>query len=132
MKLQVDATDKVWKALSDATRRAILDELADGPATTGELVEQFANLSRTAVMKHLDVLFDAELILIRRDGRVRWNYINPVPIQLIYDRWIRGHVRGLSRSLAKLKVTAENEKTSIKRISEKEPNCRPARIGRRK
>jgi DNA-binding transcriptional ArsR family regulator len=69
--------DLVWKALADPTRRAILDLLAKRPRTTGEVCIHFAaesrgGLGRTGVMKHLDVLEAAELVIIRREGRVRW------------------------------------------------------------
>ena len=54
--------DHVWKALADPTRRQILDVLRDGPRLTTEIVEQFPNLSRFGVMKHLDVLREAGLV----------------------------------------------------------------------
>jgi DNA-binding transcriptional ArsR family regulator len=79
--------DPVWKALAEPHRRSILDRLRDGPKTTGELVRPF-DLSRFAVMKHLRVLERAALVVVRRRGRERWNYLNPVPIQTIYERWI--------------------------------------------
>jgi DNA-binding transcriptional ArsR family regulator len=40
------------------------------------------------VMQHLKVLEDAELVIVRRKGRERWNYLNPLPIKHIHDRWI--------------------------------------------
>jgi DNA-binding transcriptional ArsR family regulator len=94
--------DLIWKALADGTRRAVLDLLAKGPATTGELVERFDDLCRTAVMKHLDVLEAAGLLLVRRQGRVRWNHLNPVPIQRIHDRWVARHVRGAASAMTRL------------------------------
>ncbi|MBO6575009.1 MAG: winged helix-turn-helix transcriptional regulator [Rhodothermales bacterium] len=85
-----DDLDPVWKALSDPTRRRILDYLREGPRITGEIVEQFPELSRVGVVKHIDVLRDAGLILVRKDGRRRINRLNPVPIRQIYNRWVRG------------------------------------------
>ncbi|MCA9740202.1 MAG: helix-turn-helix transcriptional regulator [Deferribacteres bacterium] len=98
-----------WKALADPTRRAILDLLKASPRTTGELCEHFSVLSRCAVMKHLDILHDAELILIKRDGRFRWNFINTAPIQEIYDRWICRYTAPHAASLTNLKAHVENQ-----------------------
>ncbi len=98
-----DEPDLVWRALADGTRRAILDALAQRPHTTGELAARFDGVCRTAVMKHLDVLATAQLVIVRRDGRVRWNHLNPVPIQRVCDRWVSRHVRHAARSMARLK-----------------------------
>ena len=99
--------DGVWKALADGTRRELLDELSDGPKTTGDLVKRFPKLCRTAVMKHLDVLEDAGLLTIRREGRLRWNHLNPIPIQRVYDRWVSKHLQGLSSAATRLQRHAE-------------------------
>ncbi len=99
--------DAVWKALADATRREILDALGERPLTTGELVERFDQLCRTAVMKHLDILVEAQLVVVRREGRQRWNYLNPLPIQHVCDRWISQHVRRMAGALSRLKDFAE-------------------------
>jgi len=99
--------DAVWKALADPTRRALLDALSDAPATTGELVDAFDTLSRTGVMKHLDILEHAGLLVVTRDGRVRWNHLNPVPIQRVHDRWVSRHVRGTASALSRLKDHVE-------------------------
>jgi DNA-binding transcriptional ArsR family regulator len=80
--------DDVWKALSDPTRRAILDLLRTGPKTTTEIVEAFPHLTRFGVMKHIDVLREAHLINTREEGRQRINSLNAVPIRQIYERWV--------------------------------------------
>jgi DNA-binding transcriptional ArsR family regulator len=80
--------DAVFRALADRTRRTLLDELRKGPRTTGQLCEAVHDLSRFAVMDHLDVLVDAELVIVVRKGRERFNYLNPVPIQRIHQRWM--------------------------------------------
>ena len=99
--------DAVWKALADRTRRDLLDRLADGACTTGELVDAVPDLCRTAVMKHLGVLVDAGLVLVRREGRVRWNHLNPVPIQQIHERWVSRHVAGTAAAFVRLKGHVE-------------------------
>lgn len=103
--------DLVWKALADPTRRDMLDALAAGPLSTGALVEQFDSLCRTNVMKHLDTLVQANLVVIRREGRLRWNYLNPVPIQRICDRWVSKHVKKMASALSHLKDHVEQDNT---------------------
>lgn len=83
-----DPLEPVWRALGDATRRALLDRLRERPHTTGELAAAFPQ-TRFAVMKHLDILVGAGLVLVRREGRERWNHLNPVPLQHLYERWVR-------------------------------------------
>jgi DNA-binding transcriptional ArsR family regulator len=58
-------------------------------------------------MKHLGVLEAAGLLVVRREGRQRWNHLNPVPIQRVCDRWVSRHVRGLARSADRLKALVE-------------------------
>ncbi|MBI2421880.1 MAG: winged helix-turn-helix transcriptional regulator [Candidatus Hydrogenedentes bacterium] len=98
--------DPVWKALSDATRRDILDILHDGPRTTSEIVDCFPQMSRFGVMKHMEVLRQADLINTREEGRRRIHSLNAVPIRQIYERWVSGFedlwatkLLGLKRSL---------------------------------
>jgi DNA-binding transcriptional ArsR family regulator len=100
--------DAVWKALADPTRRAILDVLRTGPRTTTEIVEQFPQLSRFGVMKHLDVLRDADLVITREDGRRRVNSLNAVPIRQIYERWVCRYQDFWSNSLLRLKDDFES------------------------
>jgi DNA-binding transcriptional ArsR family regulator len=83
-----DDLDPVWKALSDPTRRAILDLVRQGPRRTTEIVDAFPHLSRFGVMKHIDVLRAAGLINTREEGRQRVNSLNAVPIHRIYERWV--------------------------------------------
>lgn len=104
-----DDLDPVWRALSNATRRRILDLLRDRPLTTGDLAANFPELSRFAVMQHLRVLEEADLVLIRREGRRRFNHLNPVPIQRISDRWISRYQRGWTEALVDLKLEMEEE-----------------------
>ena len=114
--IQVDGLSPVWKALADPTRRRLLDLLRDRERTTGELCEQFP-LSRFAVMKHLSILEQAGLVIVERHGRERWNYLNVVPIQQIYERWISGYQAFWASSLLRLKARIEETggKTSRQR-----------------
>ncbi len=98
----------MWKALANPVRRAILDALRDGPVTTGDLAERFPDLSRFAVMQHLKVLAAAELVVPRREGRRRYNYLNPVPIQGIFDRWVVRYTRPWTEALVDLRNELED------------------------
>ncbi len=103
--------DTVWKALADPTRREILDYLRDGSRTTTEIVSQFTHLSRFGVMKHLDVLREARLVITRSEGRRRLNSLNAVPIRQIYERWVSGYEDLWAGQLTGLKRTLEDDST---------------------
>ncbi len=103
----------VWLALSDSTRRRILDLLRAQPLTTGQLAAGFPQ-SRFAVMKHLQVLVAAGLVTIRREGRERWNYVNAVPLRQIYNRWVQPFEEPLADSLLELKNKLEGEQQMSK------------------
>ena len=101
--------DHVWKALSDSTRREILDLLRDGPRQTTEVVERFPRLSRFAVMKHLDVLREAGLVMTRHEGRRRINSLNAAPLRQILERWISKYEAYWANTLLRVKESAESE-----------------------
>lgn len=105
-----DELDAVWKALSDPTRRAILDRLRKGQCTTTELVDTFQHISRFGVMKHLDVLRAANLVITREEGRQRVNSLNAVPIREIYERWVSPFQEHWASQLLRLKEFVEGEK----------------------
>jgi len=110
-----DSLDPVWKALSDPTRRTILDVLRDRPRTTTEIVERFSRLSRFGVMKHLEVLRQAQLVSTREAGRQRVNSLNVVPIRQIYERWVGPFQELWSGELLGIKDMAETESSGGRR-----------------
>jgi DNA-binding transcriptional ArsR family regulator len=110
-----DELDAVWKALSDATRRAILDFLRDRPRTTTAIVETFPHLTRFGVMKHLEVLRQAHLVHTREAGRLRMNSLNVVPIRQIYERWVGPFQELWTGELLRIKDIAEHGGTRAKR-----------------
>lgn len=95
--------DAVWKALANPIRRRMLDLLVDGPMRTGDLGVRFPELSRFAVMQHLRVLEEANLVVPIRKGRERHNYLNPVPIQQVYERWVSRYMQPWTDALTSLK-----------------------------
>ena len=104
-----DDLDHIWKALADPTRRRILDLLRNGPRQTTEIVEEFDDLSRFGVMKHLDVLREAGLVRTRSEGRKRINSLNAAPIRSILERWIGKYEAYWTNTLLRVKDDAEEE-----------------------
>jgi DNA-binding transcriptional ArsR family regulator/uncharacterized protein YndB with AHSA1/START domain len=108
--LETQVTDKeteIWKALADPTRRRLMDLVRESPKTTGDLVEEFESIGRCAVMKHLSILEEAGLVIGRKDGRNRWNYINAIPLQEIYERWVKKYEAQWATNLLQLRELAE-------------------------
>jgi DNA-binding transcriptional ArsR family regulator len=104
----MDDEDRVFKALADPTRRLLLDRLfARDGLTLGELEAAVPALTRFGVMKHLGVLEQAGLVVTRKQGRHKFHYLNPVPIRLIYDRWIDKYTEQQVVALLDLKDTLE-------------------------
>src|SRR5262245_38110562 len=101
--------DRVFRALASQHRRAILDVLRDQPLTTGLLCAQFPELDRCTVMQHLKVLESADLIIVERKGRERWNHLNPLPIHAIHERWIGPHAERAVAMLSRLKRDLEGQ-----------------------
>lgn len=104
-----DDLDPVWRALANPIRRKMLDILRPGPRTTGDLAAEFPELSRFAVMQHLGVLEEGELVVRRKSGRRRFNYLNPIPIQQMYQRWVSQYQRPWAESLVALKGELERK-----------------------
>ncbi|MDP6414211.1 MAG: helix-turn-helix domain-containing protein, partial [Gammaproteobacteria bacterium] len=69
----------VIKAIASADRRLILDLLRDEPQTTGKICQELPWLNRCTVMQHLGVLEKARLVISKKQGRQRWNYLDVSP-----------------------------------------------------
>ncbi len=107
--MSTHADDSVFKALAAPVRRDLLDALKDHPRTTGELVARFPALDRCTVMQHLKVLEEADLVIVQRRGRERWNHLNALPIKRIHDRWIGAYAAQAVALLDRLKADLEGE-----------------------
>jgi uncharacterized protein YndB with AHSA1/START domain/DNA-binding transcriptional ArsR family regulator len=99
--------ESVFRALADPSRRRLLDLLFERDGRTLTELESQLPMTRFGVMKHLRVLQAAGLIARRKVGRARLHYLNPVPIQLISDRWINKYAAARVRALADLKTALE-------------------------
>ena len=99
--------DAVFRALGDASRRALLDRLhARNGQTLGELCRGL-DMTRQAVAKHLAILAEANLVSWKRQGREKFHFINPVPINEIAERWIGKFERPRLDALSELKRKLE-------------------------
>ncbi len=89
----MDADRDLFKAIGDATRRTILDELTDRDGQTlfeicGRLTMRHGlTSSRQAISQHLAVLEQAGLVHTRRQGRYKFHHIDTSPLRAIVERW---------------------------------------------
>ena len=107
--MATDEDDKVFKALADPSRRQLLDRLRrKNGQTLGELCEDH-DMSRQAVTKHLNLLEEANLVATVKRGREKLHYLNPVPINEIYMRWIGKFEQDRVQALHNLKQALEKD-----------------------
>jgi len=83
-----DALDRVFHALADPTRRAMVDRLTRGPASVSELAAPMA-MSLAAVIQHLQVLEESRLVRSEKQGRVRTCTIDPGVLARA-EAWLTG------------------------------------------
>lgn len=110
----MSAVDAVFKALSDPTRRALLDSLRDKGGQTLTELEAGLGMTRFGVMKHLKVLEDAHLVVARKSGRFKHHYLNALPIQEVADRWMAPYGKPLARFALDLKSSIEGKQMADK------------------
>ncbi len=104
--------DNVFAALASQPRRRILDIVKTMPGCSVNDVCKYFDISRIAVMKHLRVLEEANLIVSRKVGRTRELFFNAVPIQMVYDRWTTEYSALWSRGATRLKYKLESRSQS--------------------
>ena len=106
------ADDLVFRALADPTRRLLLDRLFEREGCPlSALQSEVKGMTRFGVMKHLRVLEAAGLVVTRREGREKLHYLNPVPVQLIHNRWVSKYTERGAAALASLKEALEMSDT---------------------
>jgi DNA-binding transcriptional ArsR family regulator/uncharacterized protein YndB with AHSA1/START domain len=106
---EVPSEDSVFKALADDGRRRLLDSLYQRDGQTLTELCAVLPMTRFGVMKHLQILEDAGLVATRKVGREKLHFLNPVPIQLAYDRWVSKYAQPWTQSLTALKAALESE-----------------------
>jgi len=108
--MPVKEIDRVFKALADPSRRELLDRLhARNGQTLTELCAGL-NMTRQAVTQHLDLLEQANLVAVQRQGREKLHFFNPVPIHEVYERWIRKFEKQRLEALHAFKSKLERKK----------------------
>ena len=99
--------DLLFKALADPSRRKLLDLLhAHDGRTLNDLCEHL-DMTRQGVTQHLDLLEAANLVATVRRGREKLHFLNPVPLQQIYERWIAKFEKPRLKALSDLKQRLE-------------------------
>jgi DNA-binding transcriptional ArsR family regulator len=101
--------DEVFKALADPTRRGLLDRLFERDGQSLGELEEGMSMTRFGVMKHLKVLEEAGLLTTRKRGREKLHFLNPVPIRLVYERWVSKYAEPWASALSELKTEIEEE-----------------------
>ena len=102
-----------FKALADNSRRTLLDALFEKDGQTLIELESYLEMSRFGVMKHLRILEDSNLITTEKVGREKHHYLNPVPIQQVYDRWVSKYAQPFTNTLSDLKYRLEQDMDTI-------------------
>lgn len=102
--------DRIFRALDDPGRRALLDSLyqTDGQSLK-ELCDVLPGMTRQGVMNHLAVLAEAHLVTSRKAGREKLHFLNRVPIQQLHDRWMNRYTQPLAEALSALTNQLEGE-----------------------
>jgi DNA-binding transcriptional ArsR family regulator len=99
--------DLLFKALADAGRRKLMDRLhAHDGQTLSELC-QHLDMTRQGVTQHLALLEAANLVVVQWRGREKLHFLNPVPLQQIYERWIQKFEKHRLKALSDLKHRLE-------------------------
>src|SRR5262245_25475473 len=121
--------EAIFKALSDTSRRRLLDLLFDKQGQTlKQLDRHFPKMTRFGTMKHLRLLEDAGLVPPRRVGREKLHYLNPVPIRLLHDRWISKYEEPVVGTMSRLKRSLEEPMEKPRHIYEALINTTPERL----
>lgn len=102
--------DKIFKALADRNRRAMLDKLFEEPGLTlSELIEN-VDMVRQSASRHVSILENAGLVVTHRSGREKLHYLNPVPLLEVSGRWLDKFSETQASTLLALKNALEEQK----------------------
>ncbi len=105
---ETESMDAVFRALAHGGRRKILDLVSAKPGCrVGDVCTHF-EMSRIGVLKHINLLEAANLLISEREGRERRLYFNVVPIQTIYERWTTEYSGLWAGRLTRLKYEVES------------------------
>lgn len=102
-----EQVDSLLAALAHSGRRRMLDLLIAHPGMSVKALASHFEMSRVGVLKHVQTLEEVELVLSCKEGRVRHLFFNPVPIQLLHDRWTDKYSRFWSERMVDIKARVE-------------------------
>jgi DNA-binding transcriptional ArsR family regulator len=108
MCLMTDQDDPLFKALADPSRRKLLDLLHAHDGQTLNALCEHLDMTRQGVTQHLAQLEAADLVATQRRGREKLHFLNPVPLQQVYERWIAKFEQPRLKALAQLKQRLED------------------------
>ena len=100
-------TNALFKALADPSRRKLLDLLHEHDGRTLNELCEHLDMTRQGVTQHLDLLETANLVATVRRGREKLHFLNPLPLQEIYERWIAKFEKPRLKALSELKQRLE-------------------------
>ena len=100
--------DLLYKALADPSRRKLLDLLYAHDGQTLNQLCKHLEMTRQSATQHLDLLEAANLVVIQWRGREKLHFLNPVPLQDVYERWIRKFEKPRLKALHDLKKRLED------------------------
>ena len=101
--------DRIFKAMADPTRRALLDRLFKQQGQTLNELCDGTSMRRQSVSKHLKLLEDAGLVVVRWQGREKHHFLNPVPIARVGRRWIDKFSSRKTAAILNLKAALEDK-----------------------
>lgn len=107
-----DQLDLLFHAMASQPRRAILDVIRTNAGCNVNFVVSHFDFSRIGVMKHLDVLEAANLLISQKNGRERSLFFNPVPLQEVHEHWTDQYSRHFAGRLTALKRNVEKKEKS--------------------
>ncbi len=122
--------DAVFVALANPVRRRMLDILKDNPGFCINDVCAFFEMSRIGVMKHLQILEDAKLVVSRKSGRTRHLFHNAVPIRMIYDRWTTEYSAVWAKKMTQIKYKVESGMPTENDRENQPPKRKPRRASK--
>ena len=106
------ALDRMFQALSDQSRRGMIDRLGRGPASVTELAQPLA-MALPTVMKHLHVLESSGLVLSEKTGRVRTYHLRKEALASV-ERWIAERKSGWNKTFDRLdQFLADNSEETV-------------------
>ncbi len=107
--VRMGKVDQLFKALADPGRRKLMDRLHAHDGQTLTELCQHLDMTRQGVTQHLDILEAANLVAVEWHGREKLHFLNPMPLQEIYDRWICKFDRPRLKALRDLKRHLEKD-----------------------